>query len=644
MKAIEILLEDKLEHLAKTMGPKLLSAFERDTMFVTDGEEMTPEKILSILAGADPQGQKHLQWIAKLYANNIFRMEDLNRVQNALSQFVAKKRGLEKKDIGQYKTLADLEDAVEDAEEVKSKRQEKQDIKAEGADIIFESNDYTIIKLKTEAAACYYGKNTRWCTTGDQNNMFDYYNQDGPIYVILDHKINRKFQVHWESNQFMNERDEAIDAYYMVEQYPALYKTMPKTSRAAYDLAYSAGKPLPKVEPLIAKSGNDSASYALYVTHERFPAGEPAIIKAGMEDDYDGPNNLSQYMTDFIDEGERWPEAEHAIARHGFIALEYASTHLNGERFPEAEKHMPMEDQESAIAYARDILKRRWPQLEQEIITKMESQPNAVSTALKYANLVIKGRWEEAERFISSNGEASYKYAKDIIHGRFSQGETAMVEDTPHLAIKYANEILKSRFPKLERRVFKKSARVVEYMNEVIKPLGKRWPEFEEYMESGKAEKEMDKGFSGPVSRDEYRIRLVLKYSQEILEGRWPAMESKILKYPPMAVSYAIHIMKTRWPALEKVLFSQKNPPAELILKYGKKFIQGEWPAFEKNIDNSAALVSYATKIKKDRLKPEQEKLVKKQAKQNNMGTWDWYRDEFDIFENVQSLRKKAGL
>ena len=644
MRAIELLTEDKIPHIAKTMGHKVLAAFEKDTNGATQiqNKEPTAEEIIEFLAGHDPQGQKHLQWMIKMYANGTYRLEDSTRLFHALSQFVSKKNALPIKDIGQYKSLADLEDAVEDQEVVKSKRQEKQDIKTEGADVIFKSAAYTIIHLKTEAAATYYGKNTKWCTTGNQNNMFDYYNEDGPIYVILDHKIDKKFQVHWESEQFMNARDEQIDAYYMVDMYPALKKTI-KTPGAAYKLAHSANKPYPDLEPLIAKSGVASAGYAMYVTDQRFPAGEPAIIKAGMEDDFDGPYKLSEYMEMFIN--GPWPEAEPALANHGDLSLTYALDNLGSQRFLEGEANMAKFDIDSSIIYARDILKGRWPLLENNIL---EASHDAVEegydyaplrSALKYIKHIIKGPWKEMEPLLAQDAGTSFKYS-GLLGRRFTQGESAIATDV-NLGISYAKDTLKGRFPKLEQHIFKKGVELLDYMHKIIIPMQERWPEFEKYLESGRAAKEMNQGMAS-ADRENQLIALATKYAADVIHTRWPAMEPQILQIPTKAVVYAQYIIKGRWPELEPILFEHGSP--ELILKYGKNLVQGEWPEFEANITNTAALVSYAINIKKARLTPEQENKVEAEAKGNNMGTWDWYRDKFNLVETVETLRKKAGL
>jgi hypothetical protein len=76
-----------------------------------------------------------------------------------------------------------------------------------------------IVKLYSMAASCYFGKNTRWCTTSrDKNdNMFNAYNDDGDIFVILDKANNRRWQFFFcttitpDEWSYQNEEEDAHD-------------------------------------------------------------------------------------------------------------------------------------------------------------------------------------------------------------------------------------------------------------------------------------------------------------------------------------------------------------------------------------------------------------------------------------------------
>ena len=79
---------------------------------------------------------------------------------------------------------------------------------------MFEKPGLTVVVPETQEAAKLYGKGTKWCTAGESNNMFDYYNKSGPLYILLANigGTDRKFQLHFQQEQFMNERDQPLTA------------------------------------------------------------------------------------------------------------------------------------------------------------------------------------------------------------------------------------------------------------------------------------------------------------------------------------------------------------------------------------------------------------------------------------------------
>jgi len=81
-----------------------------------------------------------------------------------------------------------------------------------------------------------------------------------------------------------------------------------------------------------------------------------------------------------------------------------------------------------AYRYARDIIKGRFPEGEKVIA----SDPHCVDRpyyAYLYARDIIDGRWPEGEKAIASDPEYAYYYARDIIKGRFPEGEKAIASD-----------------------------------------------------------------------------------------------------------------------------------------------------------------------------------------------------------------------
>ena len=80
-------------------------------------------------------------------------------------------------------------------------------------DIVFENEKVIIYKPTSEAGSKCYGKGTRWCTAGKSNNMFNHYNEQGPLFIIQTKQTTpkRKFQLHIETESLMDEKDEPVN-------------------------------------------------------------------------------------------------------------------------------------------------------------------------------------------------------------------------------------------------------------------------------------------------------------------------------------------------------------------------------------------------------------------------------------------------
>ena len=217
---IEYLIEDRLEFLRKKY--KDLKHWERgDTEYA-----WPPGELFDFFSSCDPTpNHKYLDWILRQYIKQDFRREDGNRVVHTLEEFERYKAHLAQKDINQYHHLSDLEDAIGAVNGAKSKRQEIKAIKHDGADKIFDRGGVTVYKIKTEAAAKFYGAGTKWCTAADVNCRFNYYNKRGPLYIVFCKDLDgdpAKYQFHFESNQFMDEKDRSVNLSFLVKRNPSL--------------------------------------------------------------------------------------------------------------------------------------------------------------------------------------------------------------------------------------------------------------------------------------------------------------------------------------------------------------------------------------------------------------------------------------
>jgi len=201
----ELLFESREDYIAQQMGPKIMAAYKRDNGLKPDFEE--PLQIVKYLTKVH---SKYIQWIVNQYVTGHFKLEDRTRIKDELKEFDRIKSHLDKKDITQYKTLKDLYNIVDTfkGKEVISARQLDKEIKDKGADKLIDNAQILMYEISTKEAACLLGKGTRWCTAATNDNMFDYYNKEGPLFVIIDKQDNEKYQIHLETKSCMNAYDE----------------------------------------------------------------------------------------------------------------------------------------------------------------------------------------------------------------------------------------------------------------------------------------------------------------------------------------------------------------------------------------------------------------------------------------------------
>ena len=166
-------------------------------------------------SGTDKMG-RYGKWLLRLYNGGGLKEEDLYKAKQYLSLFDKFKGRLERKDIGQYGSLPALCDAVRPFESGNisaNNSEEERRIKANGVKRVYEDPEWLVVIPLTREAACLYGKGTKWCTAAEpSDNYFDDYNDKGPLYININRRDGRKYQIHFESKSFMDARDEKTNA------------------------------------------------------------------------------------------------------------------------------------------------------------------------------------------------------------------------------------------------------------------------------------------------------------------------------------------------------------------------------------------------------------------------------------------------
>lgn len=171
-----------------------------------------PENFAAWLEQFDPSPKKkYVNWMITRYLDRgISALEDFGSgITQALQRFEelknAKKLGADA-DINKLKGLPGLNDLIRKHETTRlgTKAEKVKDVK-----VILNTSDYSIVSPMSYEASKELACNTEWCTAFPE--MYRTYSRQGPLYIITQKSTGDRWQFHFESDQFMDERDEQIE-------------------------------------------------------------------------------------------------------------------------------------------------------------------------------------------------------------------------------------------------------------------------------------------------------------------------------------------------------------------------------------------------------------------------------------------------
>ena len=194
MRARQFIFEYNQQATAQRFGDKLLQTAKKDPSpeiaavyeYLNANKEIRSDikanaliSVMQAIEACDPtKNKEYMVFLAKMYA------------QDDLADFV-----------GVVEEYPDPE--------------EKQQADKGTAKTVFENDQVRIVVPEDQNAACYYGQGTRWCTAAKtSSNYFNHYNSQGPLYILLPKNPKHdgeKYQLHFESEQFMDENDYGIE-------------------------------------------------------------------------------------------------------------------------------------------------------------------------------------------------------------------------------------------------------------------------------------------------------------------------------------------------------------------------------------------------------------------------------------------------
>lgn len=224
MRHYEFIREYSRDKTVQNWGKKMWDRISKDREAPQEWKKrvdnLAPEQQKELIASyietlerADPtKNKQYVQNLIKFYINGE-RLEDL---KSTAVDYLIKFHKLKAKkqipsprnDINRYASFRDFASVIDEYPDPEKAEKSK----GEAIEVYKDAN-VRIITPKNEEAACYYGQGTRWCTAADNNNMFDQYNKDGPMYILLPTKPQHdgeKYQIHPESGQYMDESDSSV--------------------------------------------------------------------------------------------------------------------------------------------------------------------------------------------------------------------------------------------------------------------------------------------------------------------------------------------------------------------------------------------------------------------------------------------------
>ena len=186
----------------------------------------------TILDNDSSPNKKNIRWIVETLLNDGFLWEDMlpgkdSKVYETITLFDKHKSKLsiENRSLMAYKTLGNLWNSVKQYQGELSgkelKREEQEKIYRE-TEFIYkdEETGFQIVSPLTEESAKWWGKGTRWCTSADNDNMFDYYVKDAPLLIfVLPNGSKYQFWSFNKKIQFMDETDSNVSIFTVHKNY-----------------------------------------------------------------------------------------------------------------------------------------------------------------------------------------------------------------------------------------------------------------------------------------------------------------------------------------------------------------------------------------------------------------------------------------
>jgi hypothetical protein len=227
------LLENRRNQVAKSLGDRLVQRAKTD-----EGRPL--DKILDALEAIDfTKNKSYLIWLANQYIRGQFRLHDAPRIKKVLADFEKLKPRLDQKNIEQYDfyRLEDAIDKIMNPEVGVGKVVGGTFEVPEDTDVLYNGPYGLLASPRTEEASCKIGSGTKWCTAGIEDNQFDYYSKEAPLYIWRDRSGERYQFWFGDEPEVMDDRNRPVDLElvdYFRKEHPVLKKFFHQQEKELY--------------------------------------------------------------------------------------------------------------------------------------------------------------------------------------------------------------------------------------------------------------------------------------------------------------------------------------------------------------------------------------------------------------------------
>jgi hypothetical protein len=161
--------------------------------------------------------------VNRITEDDIWKAETIFRERNGM---VPNIEGIAKsfKDIAQYENPEFIRTLMEIVDSKKTEREKERELKTQ-AERLYEDDDVLVIRPKSHAASCYYGANTKWCTTtAGSSGYFEKYIKSGLLYYFIKKRENVKMALYRNTEErkteVYNAQDKLVSLEDLREQFP----------------------------------------------------------------------------------------------------------------------------------------------------------------------------------------------------------------------------------------------------------------------------------------------------------------------------------------------------------------------------------------------------------------------------------------